>query len=144
MYYFAYGSNLNIEQMSARCPAAEPICRLVLPDARLVFRGVADVEHRRGARCHGGLWRITEKCEKALDRYEGVSSGLYYKDYFTVSVRKGPSQRCLVYRMTDDSQESPPWFTYLDTIRQGYEDFGLPKRPLERAVARAMTGLRRR
>jgi hypothetical protein len=42
MLYFAYGSNLNIAGMAQRCPAAKPVSRFLLPNARLVFRGVAD------------------------------------------------------------------------------------------------------
>ena len=40
-YYFAYGSNMNLEQMKYRCPAAEVVENVRLEDYRLAFRGKA-------------------------------------------------------------------------------------------------------
>ena len=42
--YFAYGSNLNLTQMANRCPQAKQLGSAYLPNWRLVFRGVADIE----------------------------------------------------------------------------------------------------
>jgi gamma-glutamylcyclotransferase (GGCT)/AIG2-like uncharacterized protein YtfP len=92
-YYFAYGSNLNKQQMSWRCPGARPIGKLVLPNARLVFRGVADVEYDDALSVQGGLWKITRACERTLDRYEGVKSGLYRKENIQVNV-EGQARKC--------------------------------------------------
>ena len=46
--YFAYGINLNHSSMHSLCPFAVPIGKYELPDHRLVFRGVADVEYCEG------------------------------------------------------------------------------------------------
>jgi len=35
--YFAYGSNINLEQMAVRCPAATPVCPVALDNYRLAF-----------------------------------------------------------------------------------------------------------
>ena len=40
-YYFAYGSNMNLEQMKYRCPAAEVVENVRLENYRLAFRGRA-------------------------------------------------------------------------------------------------------
>lgn len=133
MYYFAYGSNLNKEQMIRRCPKAKPIGALVLPKARLVFRGYADVEYDESSEVHGGLWEITKDCEKALDRYEGVHRDLYRKTYIRVKVGKKVAN-ALVYQMNADYYESPPPF-YLGIVRKGYKDFGLNYKALNEAVA---------
>src|SRR5215471_3552853 len=85
MLCFAYGSNLHVGQMAQRCPAAKPLGRIILPDWKLVFRGVADCVPEPGAVCYGGVWRITQDCERALDRYEGVRSGAYRKQYVPVT-----------------------------------------------------------
>ncbi len=37
--YFAYGSNINLNQMAYRCPAAEVVGPMVLNDYKLLFRG---------------------------------------------------------------------------------------------------------
>ena len=71
MYYASYGSNLNHEQMSRRCPKAKFIGIGQLLNYRLVFRGVADIEFNKGSVVPIGLWKITKDCLQALDMYEG-------------------------------------------------------------------------
>lgn len=136
MLYFAYGSNLNKGQMAYRCPAATPIGAIMLPKARLVFRGVADVEWHDSETVLGGLWRITTGCEAALDRYEGVRSGMYRKEYLTVQISTNgriQTERALIYIMNRDGYGMPNT-GYLDVIRAGYLDFSLDERKLEQAV----------
>jgi len=122
--YFAYGSNLNVQAMGHRCPRAKKIGKLILPKARLVFRGVADCIYDPRTRCPGGLWRITRQCEEELDHYEGVAGGLYRKEYIKVQLRGQEPEDALVYVMNRGGV-MPPWESYLDTIAQGYLDFGL-------------------
>ena len=121
MLYFAYGSNLNVGQMAKRCPAAKPLGQMLLPDWKLVFRGVADCVREPGAKCYGGLWRITDECQRALDVYEGVQSGLYRKEYW-----RGLKELVLIYCM-NSTGIFPPSEDYLRAIEQGYHDFNLPK-----------------
>jgi gamma-glutamylcyclotransferase (GGCT)/AIG2-like uncharacterized protein YtfP len=129
MFYFAYGANLNIRNMSVRCPNAKPIVPITLNDMQLVFRGVADIEHKQGAILHGAIWDITDECEASLDIFEGYPS-LYRKEYFTVKLSDqlakdfGDTADVLVYRMNRDGY-SPPSHMYYETIRQGYRDFNL-------------------
>ena len=125
--YFAYGSNLNRDQMQMRCPDAKPIGKLMLANWRLVFRGVADIEPCEGHILPVGLWSITDKCETALDLYEGYPR-LYGKRYFNI---KG--ERYMTYTMNHD-HISPPNAGYVDTIREGLDDFRLPTSFLHEAV----------
>ena len=37
--YFAYGSNINLDQMAFRCPAAQVVSPVTLNGYRLLFRG---------------------------------------------------------------------------------------------------------
>ena len=60
-YYLAYGSNLNVEQMTNRCPGAKRVGSFYLNGYRLVFRGVADFEKDTDSKLALGLWEITEK-----------------------------------------------------------------------------------
>jgi hypothetical protein len=139
--YFAYGSNLNIKQMEKRAPEATLFASMRMQDWKLVFRGVADIEAAPGDYVEGGLWRITGADELALDRYEGVNSGMYIKDYFTVGyTNKAGEQveeRCLVYLMNRDRGQNAPWKSYFDSIVEGYEDFGLDPTKLHEARAAA-------
>ncbi len=132
MLYFAYGSNLNIQQMGMRCPNAVPVGRFALKDARLVFRGDADCVYTPGSICHGALWRITAECEAALDHYEEISAGLYRKKFDELASIDGV-EKFMYYRM-NSTIVSPPSRIYLETIEQGYRDFDIPVWHLREAV----------
>jgi hypothetical protein len=141
MLYFAYGSNLNLSQMSRRCPRATPLDKIYLPDWKLVFRGVCDVVEEGGASCPGGLWRITPDCELALDRYEGYDarfpmSGMYRKVYVTVDGLPDGETEVMFYVMNSRGIY-PPSEGYYNGVRQGYRDFGLRQAPLRLALKHA-------
>jgi hypothetical protein len=132
-FYWAYGSNLNVEHMAQRCPGATKIAPMHVNDAKLIFRGVADVTFDKGGCCPGGLWRITPECETALDRYEGVASKLYLKRYIPIEV-DGKRHECLFYQMSWTKGIQPPNEYYAETIIQGYKDFGLDPEYLFAAI----------
>lgn len=138
MLYFAYGSNLNKRQMARRCPAARPIGKFTLHNARLVFRGVADCVFSEGDQCPGALWRITPECERELDRYEGVSGGMYRREFVEISGAPNDTH-FLIYRMNRDTGIWPPSLDYYDTIERGYRDFGMSIEPLLKALKEAET-----
>jgi hypothetical protein len=127
--YLAYGSNLCIEQMKIRCPAAEPLGTTTIFNNRLVFRGVADIEKADGFKVPVGVWRITKECERALDVYEGIKSGLYVKR----NCRLRDGAVAMFYKMKS-TDILPPSDYYLDVIREGYGDFGLDLAALKEAV----------
>ena len=148
--YAAYGSNINLEQMARRCPAAVPVGKGWLMNYHLLFRGlgrggVATVEPRRGRRVPILLWAITDACVRALDVYEGYPS-LYRKE--TVSVEgiewlpnkampqaATPEVEAMIYIM-NHGRLTPPSQTYLDCIADGYRAFGFHPRYLSEAVRR--------
>jgi hypothetical protein len=137
--YFAYGSNLSMEQMQRRCPAAEPLDKLYLPDARLVFRMVADVVFEPGFTCPGGVWRITPDCERALDHYEGYrpdGSGMYRKVFVEVDGLPDGETELMLYVM-NSTGIMPPAVNYYHVILDGYEDFGLRTDALRFALKHA-------
>ena len=131
--YFAYGSNMNKAQMRVRCPGARPIGAYHLNDALLVFRGVANVIPDKGSRVYGAIWKITPECEVALDRYEGVSHGMYRKVYVDLAKPIGGEVEMMLYVMNSEGI-MPPSQGYLAGIREGYRDFGLSTKPLDAAV----------
>lgn len=131
MKMFAYGSNLNVDHLLQRCPEARPLGKLILHDARLVFRGVADCIYEPGSQCPGGLWEITPRCEDLLDRREGVGKGFYLKEYFEYE-----GEKVLHYCMTSDGI-FPPTRDYFHLIKEGYRHFHLPFGPLNAAVHHA-------
>lgn len=128
---FAYASNLNRERMAERCPGAEPLGTAILADHRLVFRYGADAEPHAGGVVNGVVWRLTAEDMVAQDRYQDFPS-LYRKDYRQVSLG-GDAVECMLYRMNREGYAPPP-DDYLELIREGYRDFGLPENHLEAAV----------
>lgn len=137
MLYFAYGSNMNIEQMQMRCPTAIPLGPLRIRGWRLVFRYFADIvftEHEKDV-VMGALWRVGPEDVMRLDEYESYDSanpecGLYDKVYFTVD---GLDEPVMTYIM-NSSTFSNPSEGYLKTCARGYEDFGYKRSDLYRSV----------
>jgi len=121
--YFAYGSNLNKEQMTKRTPFASSVGQAYISGWRLVFRGVADIEPHEGGTLAVGLWNITKPDEENLDIYEG-----YPRLY-----RKEEILGMMTYRM-NSVEIVPPYEDYFNTILQGYKDFGLDTKLLYDAL----------
>lgn len=129
--YFAYGANLNIENMAMRCPQAKKIGNLKLPDYRLVFRGVADIERHHNGNVEGLIWDITQDCEDALDCFEGYPY-LYRKESFIVKMPNGDIEDVMYYKMNKNGY-SVPSPCYFNTIYQGYYENYLDKSCLHNA-----------
>lgn len=129
-YYVAYGSNLNKRQMKYRCPNSTPVCAGELRGYELLFRGsktgsYATVEPKEGSVVPVGLWKISPKDEKSLDRYEGYPS-FYYKKDVVVHAECGPI-KAMVYIMHEDRPIGQPTEHYIEVCLDGYDDFGLNK-----------------
>lgn len=126
--YLAYGSNLNKRGMAMRTMDAQPVGKFLITNARLVFRGVADIEYFEGAQVPVGVWKISARDEAALDRYEGVKAGFYRKLAFPLE-----DTTALVYIMRRLGV-APPSQAYYDSIDQGYRDFGFDHAYLRAAL----------
>lgn len=141
MLYLAYGSNLNVEQMSRRCPGAQIVGKGLLKDWALVFRVHATIEPRKGATVPFAVWEITPEDEASLDRYEGFPRyyvkkliPVTYTDWSNGSV---VNDRAMVYIMTQGRPITAPTGVYYHTIYEGYEWFGLDRRVLKNALLAA-------
>lgn len=121
--YFAYGSNLCVVQMARRCPQA--MAGEVVPLAGWRFainrRGVATLLRDDAATAYGLIWHLTDACERALDRYEGVGKNVYRKD--TIEAGGAPAQ---VYLATEE-RPGQPRPGYLEGILTATERLGLPE-----------------
>ena len=127
-YYFAYGMNTNIAEMSSRCPQAINLGRCTLKGFELRFRLHADIDQVAGSEMEGVLWDITEDCERALDRLEGYP---FYYDKIEVTVNpdilvnKNSHIVAMAYIMTSKGDEQPPSTSYEDCLVEGYTANGL-------------------
>lgn len=103
-FYAAYGSNINIQQMSGRCPEATICNNGFINGYKLTFRsgGFANIEKSENCRVPVVLWKITERCERNLDRYEGYP-GFYKKTELPVELEE-ETQTAMVYVMNDEAK----------------------------------------
>ena len=76
--YFAYGSNLCVEQMALRCPYAVDPRPAILSDHDWLIneRGVATVEPFAGTEVHGVLWQLSDHDLARLGQCRGRSGAL--------------------------------------------------------------------
>lgn len=138
MLYFAYGSNLNHEQMRTRCPSVRFLKRGVLIGYSLVFDGYS--ESRRGAVANiiespggvvwGGLYTIDQESLDSLDRYEGYHEGVYDRKIVHVKDDADDSFIAWVY-LREPLNISKPSADYLNVIFIGVKDSDLPDSYIE-------------
>jgi gamma-glutamylcyclotransferase (GGCT)/AIG2-like uncharacterized protein YtfP len=135
--YIAYGSNLNLKQMSYRCPYAVIAGAAALKNYRLLFRGrrsgaVATVEPCEGESVPVLLWKITPRDETALDIYEGYPN-LYRKETLEVSL-DGRKIKAMIYIMNEKYPVGVPNEGYYKTIAEGYQSSNFDVSVLDEAV----------
>lgn len=136
-YYFAYGMNTNIREMTYRCPRAVCIGPAKIKNYRLVFRTHADIERAENEVISGVLWKITELCEESLDLLEGYPY-YYDKKEFVVELDKPFSDMthvvAMAYQMNDQSYYSAPSKRYIDCLMEGYVDNNVATDQIHRAL----------
>ena len=135
--YFAYGSNMNLDQMARRCPDAEVVGAVRLDGYRLAFAGVATILPDPGSHVDGVLWEISAEDEKRLDFYEGFPR-LYGKETITVTDKAGNSYEVIVYTMNPPYRDQPekPSVPYLHGIVEGCRQNGIDPQSVLDAVER--------
>ena len=141
MHYFAYGSNLDPDQMAERCPSAAFLHRALLPDFELAFTrwstrrrcGVADVVPQQGGRVWGVVYVMNAADALALDGFEGYVPGRVRNWYARVPrtvVLDGDPQRPLAVATYEVVERAPEPFVpsddYLAHLVRGAAHWGLP------------------
>ncbi|MBD5152817.1 MAG: gamma-glutamylcyclotransferase [Oscillibacter sp.] len=133
--YFAYGSNINLDQMAYRCPDASVVGPVTLENYELLFRrdGFATIAPKEGEAVTGLLWSITPGCERSLDRYEGYPR-FYDKRKVSVRDSEGRSLSVMAYIMDERFREPIlPTDSYYNGILEGYRQNDMPTDCLKRA-----------
>lgn len=139
--YIAYGSNLNLPQMTFRCPTAKVVGASEIKGYELLFRGgrkgaVATMEPLEGGSVPVLLWKIRRGDEQALDRYEGYPH-FYRKEMMEVELN-GKTVPGMVYVMNDGHELGAPSDFYLNTILEGYKAAGFDTDFLDQAVEKSI------
>ena len=136
MMYFAYGSNLNIDQMNYRCPDSRYIMNGVLPGHRLVFRGPLDIQRQNRKVTHGAIFQISKRDLRALDHYEGYPK-CYTRQIMSIQMDKDAYIDCWVYQMTNRTVEKRdgrmPSDRYMETVIDGALELDIPLDPIMEA-----------
>ncbi|MBB4312149.1 gamma-glutamylcyclotransferase family protein [Roseospira marina] len=136
LFYFAYGSNLSLDRMALRCPAARPMWGIRIPGWQLRFERVATMVPVPGAWLCGGIYVLTPACVAMLDRIEGVAEGRYRRH----RLRLVPFLHGLVEALTYikiDARSGPPTPAYLAHLEAGYRDWGFESAALWAATREA-------
>lgn len=141
-YYIAYGSNLNIPQMSRRCPSAQIVGTAEIKDYELLFKGsqtgaYLTIEPKIGAKVPVAVWSVTAEDEAALDRYEGFPT-FYYKKEMQLPIKgiksgKTRVRDCFVYIMHEERSIGIPSYAYVSICLEGYISFGFDEHFLVKA-----------
>ncbi len=130
MRYFAYGSNMNLQQMASRCPGAPALGIARLPKHRVAFvndaagftGGVATVVPDPISDVWGVLWDIDPSHLAALDEWEGYPTA-YRRDPLTV-LTPDPVQALIYIANLAIPQQPDP--EHLQGILDGATGNGLP------------------
>lgn len=118
--YFAYGSNMDVEQMLERCPDAKewPVVELSDYEFFIDARGVASIREKEGKTVWGVVYEISQADEQKLDQREGVPTR-----YTKVLL---PEIECFAYTSTSP-QGDKPRDGYLEKIIRAAEAHHFPE-----------------
>ncbi len=132
MKYFAYGMNTNLDEMARRCPGSVSLGSAYIDNFELCFRTHCDIAYNRGSKVYGVLWDINVDNLRALDALEGYP---HYYTRFNVRVRQGRVwYNALVYQMNNQNWLAEPSSYYLDCVRDGYTQNGVPHDQIDDAL----------
>ncbi len=148
----AYGSNLNLEQMSHRCLTAKVYGKGMLKDYRLLFKGSTEnayltIEPYKGGKVPVLIWELQPEDEEALDFYEGYPS-FYYKEDLEVELESGEKVTAMIYIMTDKIKDrihiNLPSRRYLNIVKDGYKAAGFDVAFIEEALKISDNAIKKR
>lgn len=131
MLYFAYGSNMNHDQMRHRCKGAKFIAKAYLENYAFVYDGyssarygaVANIIPEEGIVVWGGLWEIGDDDLTRLDSYEGYPFSYDRKDV-VVKDEAGREYHAFLYFRKHRNPGTPSDY-YRSVVIEGARDCGL-------------------
>lgn len=140
--YLAYGSNMDLEQMSHRCPTGRLLGASEIHGYRLLFKGsrtgsYATIEPFEGGMVPVLVWEIGEGDERSLDRYEGYPR-FYQKKRIEVSLGDTLVMG-MAYIMDPSRPFGEPSEWYYDVLEGAYDRFGFDVAILEKALDDSMS-----
>ena len=133
MYYFAYGSNMNWQQMQRRCPSSQFFCVACLPDYHFAIArhsqlrqcGTANIFPQAGREVWGIVYDVTDPDLIILDSYEDG----YHRENIRV-FRSGDGHHpieVLTYIATKEDNAPLPNPEYKRLIVEGARHWNVPE-----------------
>ena len=143
--HFAYGSNMSVPDMRARCPGAVALGVATLAGWRFVINpdGYGSIAPQAGGIVPGVLWRLGPRELAAINAYENVAGGLYVRRMLSV-LRDGRREAALVY-IARRRGEGAPRPGYIELVVAAARAWELPERyiaSLQRWSPSALGGAR--
>jgi len=152
MYYFAYGSNLDLNHFSKYIPKKYIKIIGIGYINNYIFKyrtlkntslksGVANIEKRLNSKTYGIIYEISNNADLSkLDKKEGyISNSNEYNKYNkiiinTILLDNNKKYDCFCYIMNDKFklEEKKPRLEYLQYLENGYKNHNLPKQFLKR------------
>lgn len=134
--YFAYGSNLDLEQMKERCPDSKLLEVGCLEGYRLEFTsyshkrggGVADIILDSENEVWGLIYELSQDDLDQLDVFEGYGMNIYKRFLTSIKTSLGSISDVWVYTVVDKENFIPPAKEYLNIIRKAASIHKFPKR----------------
>jgi hypothetical protein len=135
--YFAYGSNMNLQQIQLRCSRPQAVSAARLDGYELAFFGYTEawdgametVEPKRGGTVWGVLFSLSRLNWERLDLWQDArmdGGGMYFHFPVTVTDVNGITHKVRLYKKDVLGEPLPPSCEYLDFIAQGAEQHHLP------------------
>jgi gamma-glutamylcyclotransferase (GGCT)/AIG2-like uncharacterized protein YtfP len=149
MYYFAYGSNLDLLQMQLRCPNAQFVSTARLAGYRLCFPrrsvirdcAVISIEPSLSEEVWGALYEVDGTDIQRLDEREGYDKrrdrALNQRNRITVRVETGDERAVVaeVYIAVPTANPGLPSPQYVGYLVASAAECGLPKSHLVKLAA---------
>jgi cation transport regulator ChaC len=139
-WYFAYGSNLNVDQKEFRTGTIRKAVRCHLKHYRLAFNkrsgasGVAaNIMPQDGQIVWGVAYLCSAEALSKMDSWEGVASGHYRRANVQVQTGDGGTLNAIAYIAEDKyvTEESRPSDEYLQKIISGAQHHAFPQEYIE-------------
>lgn len=131
--YFAYGHNTNTNEFIQRIPPAIFVGKACLPKHEFVLREFADIvpSTRASDKVWGVLWDIPAGWLSELDEIEAD----YAQKVVRVKFLNGVVN-AMAYFMYPTKSRGRPSKQYVNYLKKGYAEHGLPQAQLKRALNR--------
>lgn len=135
MKYFAYGSNMNQEQMKKRCPESTFLGKGVLSGYKIAFTtfsktrncGCADIVYSPDDEVWGLLYEISDSDRDELDKAEGHPKK-YKRCEVTVKDQFGVVSVVETYEVVTKDLSVKPSKDYLKLIQDAAHKFDFPRK----------------